>query len=803
MKILFMFIYLTFAFLLIGFAIANILKKHIKVTFYEKYAIGLNVVLITSLILFHLGTFNYFNFIFHLIILISILINIFYINVSNLIKRQGNINILILILFIFTISFYSYIPVSNFIFYIGDAGHYVNSANKMVLTGRGLGGFFPLNQSWLGVFSAIFGREYTSYGALYISTIIPISFFYLIKQIYHDTKVALFSFVLIGFNILSIWFARLPFSENLMSYLNINILLFYIKFFKEKNSRLKLYYLILTGCFFTLACLTRVTGLIWMMALSCNYYYNLLFVKKDEKYQFILIVIAFLGYIYSVYFALNFGANYYINWQLKGYIPFINSKEKVYFLHLIWALILLLPFFVVRNKKFKKFKLLYIYIKRRHFVATISMYLIFTLLISVIIKDLNNISFVNLIYNLKNLIVQDIYYLKSFFSYGSLLIFPLGFIIFSKKYNPFKKNSLSLLWLFSIFFVILYYIRVVYTRNHDLYLYWFRYFYSEVFLIYAIMISSSFIIYKKNIYYKFILIVFFVVYLTTSSFWIQINYNVNYLNNAFEVIENINKSIYEKDSVIFLESRYYRKWLFPNFRHCILYPLKFSYNLNIEDNDVYNSAFSEDSSINKSKILHFLQKGKTVYILIISDSDKDYYNEIEQKFMNSGINLKHIESFNSVITIKKHYWRNIFHKKMELYPIYVSIYKLKKLVILPEKYSFKKGFYKDNNWTNGNGIINNINLPLHSKNKYIIVNTYGLNPFKNNLEKLNLSIYVNGKKLKYVKKVKDSYYFKINNNDIKEIKKINIISSTFVPKELGINNDTRKLGIDVHSITIE
>ncbi len=109
--------------------------------------------------------------------------------------------------------------------------------------------------------------------------------------------------------------------------------------------------------------------------------------------------------------------------------------------------------------------------------------------------------------------------------------------------------------------------------------------------------------------------------------------------------------------------------------------------------------------------------------------------------------------------------------------------------------------FSDSVWTNGNGIIRNINYELKQTDKYISINVKGWHPFKRDPKWPKPQLYINGIKQKFYSKGKNSYTFKISGN-MRVIREIRIVSATFVPKEHGINEDSRRLGVDIDSIVI-
>lgn len=122
-------------------------------------------------------------------------------------------------------------------------------------------------------------------------------------------------------------------------------------------------------------------------------------------------------------------------------------------------------------------------------------------------------------------------------------------------------------------------------------------------------------------------------------------------------------------------------------------------------------------------------------------------------------------------------------------------------VISPKKISYMSHFMTDFIWTDGHGYLGWFSLQLHDQ-AYLKLQTFGFSPFMSNIDKMKLNIFANNISLQYVCKIDTSFYFKLPSN-MKEINEIKINSSTFVPKDIGINSDPRSLGIDVDTIEVK
>lgn len=111
-------------------------------------------------------------------------------------------------------------------------------------------------------------------------------------------------------------------------------------------------------------------------------------------------------------------------------------------------------------------------------------------------------------------------------------------------------------------------------------------------------------------------------------------------------------------------------------------------------------------------------------------------------------------------------------------------------------------FHDDGIWTRGNGIIKDIVYERKPSNSRLVLCTKGWHPFRGDLAKLSLRILVNASEQKFSHQENNAYYFDLDKS-IKDINEIQIMSSTFKPKELGMSNDDRDLGIDVDYIRID
>ncbi|RJP68704.1 MAG: hypothetical protein C4532_12065 [Candidatus Abyssobacteria bacterium SURF_17] len=108
-------------------------------------------------------------------------------------------------------------------------------------------------------------------------------------------------------------------------------------------------------------------------------------------------------------------------------------------------------------------------------------------------------------------------------------------------------------------------------------------------------------------------------------------------------------------------------------------------------------------------------------------------------------------------------------------------------------------FHEGSRWTDGDSSIVGIRYTIKPEDRWLVLNTSGWTPLKD--KELDLAVFADGSALKFSHKKANSYYFTLP--DLRELMNIRITSATFVARHLGINDDTRALGVHVDSLSIE
>jgi len=799
-------LYITYSVIIAGYLSLMPLKKETIICFYDVFLVGFAVLSYIALLMMQLKLFPLFATILHAQTIagtaIAIILNKNLFSLKRYETGENSRQTLLFILIIICLTFYLRFPVSNFLFEVGDAGSYVNSANNLVRTGIKSTQFFPLNQIWIAIFSALAGVKNAAFFVAYISTLATVAFYFLIRELLQSRKTALIAMLLLSVNILAIWFGRIPYSESLMAFLNIAILYLFISQAKSQKNKQWLF-IVLISLYVGLAGFTRVTGIIWMAIVTVDLFYKKFISNQYEKEALYTFICSMTAYLLSVWYGLVSAPTYYIQWQLKKWIGFLDTPQKIVIFHALWFISALLIYYVLGRLQTGKIKK---NISKKDVLTSVILF--FGLIIAgnyILTKSFEEIFFVAAIIDIASgSLPVDGYYLYNFFSPFSLICFPIGIFLAFKYYNPVKEPRYSILWWFALGFLLIHYSRVVYYLAHSVYLYWLRYFISEILILFLIILTIT--IHYALKWGKITKIVGFVLifsYIAQSSYWITTNYHDIYLGNAYEMLSSIASVVPKRDTVLFQDVHYSgteeKKWVYPNFNACILVPLKRSFGFTVFTGDESKNPY--DQRYNQRRLKRVINANKTAYILSVS-----LYGDREPLSFRglSGVDIVYKGRINSFVNTKNFDPKKLYGTNLLHHEITIDIWSVKKFIYRPyqkDRFIKLKGFYPQSIFTNGKGVISGLSYKVNSSDRYFVLGTKGYHPLKGSPEKLNLAVLINDLKMQFSHEKEKKYFFKLPDN-LNKINEVRIESSTFIPKELGINDSVKTLGIDVDYITI-
>ncbi len=590
-------------------------------------------------------------------------------------------------LLLLCLSIWLRLPLSNFLPMIGDAGEYINAANYLARTGKTFSNFFPATWVYLAIFSKLFGVNGTPYGHLVMNILSLISFFFLLKELFPKKEwISWLGFIMLIFNPLSIWMARMPYSGNLMIVWNINILLFYNKHIKNPNTK----NIFLLNFFLILAFFTRVTSTMWLFIIYADIIFK--YIKHPKKHIKIKPFLLW-NYTISVY-AVTLIYNVlvipdvflYRYWQ-KYFKNITPIKTAVLFI-VIWILSNLFLQLLFKFKPINSFinKLKNILKKIKQYInKNKSRKRIVTLIIiTVILMTFTTYLYYSLIRRradieiyVKNLLFSRqqsfLYIFKEFyqrfnFTYSVNYYFTFfAFIpIIYGIYKTYKQHTkYSLLLSLSTITIIFYSTPVFAKRNHTFYLYYDRYNYPEYFLILFIFMfyGLSYLIKKK--YFKLLLSILIIIYFGNSIYWLSFNKNFQYLYNITGTLEFINKET-SSEKTIFLNRDNNSIYFYPNLERVLLHPLEITYEKKINETiEIQKEPFDTDPEINCSEIT---SKTNSIYILSVSPN-KNY----SLKNVCPNISTQVIAKKDFIITNQEQIYNKFYNPPRTNYKINIII----------------------------------------------------------------------------------------------------------------------------------
>lgn len=790
-------IYIVTAAASLGMLAGKIMKSELR--FIESFSLGFSLVLLGGLVFYERTAFEYYAFVlmvFPVVWAASIFVS------PEFAARSGRdpmafgsctpklvIGSLALVL----VTVVTRLPVSNFLFEIGDAGSYINSANSLAETGRSTSQFFPLNQILLGLFSSLGGFKATPYGVVFAGLLSVAYAYFLSATLFEDRKWGVVGAFLVAFNVLSMWFSRLPYSETLMLAINLGALFFYVS--ASQGTRPRLNYL-LFGLFVALACANRVTGIVWMMLLTVLT--ALTVIQNRNQFRQLLpgAIVAVFGYLASIYVALKMGPGYYMEWQIKEFIPFIDSRRDLVVFHVAWLAVAAIA--VAISYRFDDV-LRSAWEKLARVGGWVTALILLVLLPVAVLLVSGGEEVMGATFMAKVMagdVPQDVYFLWNYFTPLSLLLFPIGVVWAVWKMNPFVRTHTTAVWLFSFLFLIVHYVRIAYEKPHDVYLYWDRYFLSEVFIVFAVVLTAGMAALFHRRWTRAIVAVFLAGYFAYGAAWVALNRDASYLDGAEEMFTWLNRVTPRSDSVVLLDADYEGRWLFPNLRRPLMIPLARSFGYNVDLGPRGAEPFTPDIPVTSDSIEGAFEKGKDVFVIraLRYRSDAAYLLPGTRSTQLLAENVFNIEA-------KAHFPGRVFTPRYKDYPLYLAVYRVRDNAILPGEVD-RTGFHTDRMWTNGDARLFGFERCSDNRFRAVTVSTGGNHPWSGKPERIQMSVTVNELPAKGEWLSPKKYRAELP-APIQCVNSIAIHSSTFVPAELGMNSDLRRLGLDVVRIKPE
>lgn len=670
--------------------------------------------------------------------------------------------------------------------------------------------FYPLHPTWMAIFGMLLGSDNRAYSLTFFSLISIIAFYLLAYELSNRNKyIATFSALLLALIPIHSFFSKFPTTE--ITALAFTILSFYylLSFYKQsqKNSFNYIYFIL------SLLCINAYMYTRMSIFMYFPFYYILLLISviflnssKIKQLIFIYIFAFVLLYIVSIIFYYNNIYWLFVAIYDKGLFRQLGDYWQIKLLGLV---IITLAIFILSWKSIFFQKLIknnaHLVIKTIPFSAVSLIILAFFHLyeIGFTLQYYENIFLeaYGLLYN-KWLSITGITTYVFF-----IHISPLGFILYISAlfYFSFKKKNNLFIFLISVLSILFWgYYQIISKVVYYQY-YYTRYLLPEL-IIYSLLLISIFIarIYSKNTIGKIISVIVSFFIITYFCYFSSIHLLKNEgLDNQF--FKELKKHISSNDLILLDLSKY---------KNEIYTPLMYYYDFNAINFDV-------NKIINKYTFDLLTDKYDDIFILtdnqdICDHDDQTKFSEtipVRYTYFTNG--MPHLyRIFNTIEqTPLLPYSKYLIPSSYVIgeYNTYICRYTREKSLINQlnneRKIEFKnnleyftKNIYQDG-WTNGNGIISNIELPVPSHIVYIVLEAQGFHQWTEDTQSTqNISLEINMNEAPLEKIEDNKLFFKIP-EQVSIITDIIIKSDNFIPKKEGLNTDTRKLGINIQSIS--
>ncbi|MDD4110574.1 MAG: hypothetical protein PHS54_03360 [Clostridia bacterium] len=647
--------------------------------------------------------------------------------------------------------------------------------------------FYPLHPLWMSLFGVVFGNGGMVWALTFFSLLSLIGAYLIAYELSGRRRLAgIILALLLAINPLHAFFSKFPVSE--VPALAFTFLGFYylLKFYNDsKEQKSNIFDLFFSSWMFFGLFFTRITGFMYipffLLIGFLSFFHSNSEIKKNIILYIVSVIALFMGSLFYGYF-------YSYPYFKDIFLISFSKLFDIVSLHMLVVICIggLMMFVLAKFHLFKKLKERMIdFIE---FIRKLLPYLFYSIIILGAYKAYI-FAFTNAtVMDSLNTRWQFAYQQWKSIGYTSLSVeltylTIVGFLllliaVYSLGKSRKTTNNLLVVFLSMFWFYILFLqYRIPYQY------YYARYHLSEVlpFSLLAVSIFLTAIWYRKKWGKYFVPVIvgimcLFLLPITMVQFAGAENEGVHKpLGEIAEIVE---------DDILLVGK---------NISDSIVTSLKFYYELKVV-------KFSQDCDNNSEsfafiKSLSEINKGDIFYITTreINDSTLEFMNRMSFK---SGL----FEHGPRPPT------KFLFHEMEDFFLYRIDVDNLNQSSELFRFYmeiaNFDlEGFYSDKLWTKGDARIVDLDYKIKTDDTTVVIKLAGFHPYKNQPDKMGLRLLINDVPAEFIKADDKNFHYHLPEN-IETIQSIQIISATFIPKDLGINNDTRVLGVDVNAISI-
>jgi len=660
--------------------------------------------------------------------------------------------------------------------------------------------FYPLHPLWMANFSAILGQTRGIYSLTFFSLLSLIFFYFLGYELGgRNKKTGFLTGLLLALNPLHAFFSKFPVTEVVALAFTSGSFYYLARYHREsKKGKENDFYLLLSlglaACFF----FTRISGFMYLP------FYYLLFLlllfssekKRIKKGLFFYLLGILLLYVCSVLYGLYYSRPYSLDIYRLSFSRMLG-KNWLFALKGGGVSLAVFSLFLIKFKekvRFFAFRIIRFFGSRLHFLLLGLIALGFYRFYQLGFTDFYlGHYWIDKRWKMAGLGWRSIKYTRLFA--GALYLSPIGALLLVIAYIYYcRKRKIAFAVpkkLLMVFLLLFWLCQLVVGFTLPYHYYYARYLLSEV-VPYSLLLVALFVAAfdtekkRKKLYLQrfifyptiFLMILFF-------GYYTFCQFRGDVVEDARVSLDRVASYINEEDLLLIDRRKFFHYGE-------IITSLSYFYNLK-----TFTIASPEDlveileQFIRDYEYDVFLLSQRSFAFGFLQEKDRIFYKEGRFKHDNKiptefgyFARTLYLYKLDRVKFIKALIFRNRIFNIKDLKEAGITI----------------SGFYQGGVWTNGTGVIRGLDLDISSDSNFLVIHTKGYNPYRKDLNKLKLKVLANGNSLEFLKQEDNSYWYKLDK--INFVDNLEIISNTFIPSELGMNNDQRALGLDVAGIEL-
>ncbi|SFV62982.1 hypothetical protein MNB_SV-6-538 [hydrothermal vent metagenome] len=355
-------------------------------------------------------------------------------------------------------------------FLIGDASDYYWAGVSSALNGDDIGIFLPLTSAISAIGFKLFGYRYIALIEVTIHLMVLLSFYHLLKRYLLAPAIAFAIIILVQMIPLDIWLSKTTFSEPIWQLLMLILIYYSIELTEKKQLNysdvIPLYLLLL------LLPMSRGSSVFIFVMLGFLSIYSLY--SHNNLKSALLIALGMIALSISLHYSLEIKEKYLIGMQYRRILPHITANTLAMIFYLS-STVFISSLFLLRKVRIKWLNF---------YIVMVALSIVFKISASLFFAHKKGVAYTKLLY------LNEFGLLRSDLGMPLALLAIMGMVYLYIKALRGDRFSLIVVIFYSIFTVPFVMQNVSAIDQHEMLLYWHRYYFSEYLLIHLIAISA-------------------------------------------------------------------------------------------------------------------------------------------------------------------------------------------------------------------------------------------------------------------------------------------------------------------------